>query len=560
MAAMKAPTGIVWLGHVPWDSSYRHVWYEGMIDKNQILTQFMTMNTNNYTYIRQDTNIRVPYNADTLYGINYCMYKNGDMWFCAFVNTITFLNNETSTLHLQEDIWHTWGEYAVFHPCLVDREHVSEDGLGQWRAPEPQMSLEESILSEQRFTELSFDTVVVGTNAIPHLKVNATGTIFTAHSETDFDGNEAVSGSFYNHIYSGLRYYAFTGSDRTALSNFLNNLNKAGAAESVACMFMVPSSLITIGTDHVVTDYGSTFPDRSYLAYRVSALGYTPRNKKCLTYPYCYFAVTDFNGGIMELKYEDCDTWGEVNLQFEQGLDATAALICTTKNYQGVPLDYHHSMVLAQNPQCAWVYEAFYNWMAQNSSTQQMKLNMNMVDIAIGLGLAGVGAFLVSTGAGAPAGGALGSFGLSAAEAAGFSALLGGLGKGAAGIRAESERKAQIESQKKVPNHISGQSSSNTLQGLDRNMGGYMRMGLNRKSAERLDAFFDVFGYAVDTVKVPNLTGRRAWNYVKTVGANLGGNIPADRLTAMNQRLDEGMTFWHNHDVGNYSLDNTLGE
>lgn len=560
MAAMKAPQGTVWLGTVPWDSSYRHVWYEGMMDKSAIIRTFMTKQTDNYSYNRQDTNIRVPYNADDIYGVNYCMYRNGEMWFCAFVNTITYTNNETSTLNLQEDIWHTWGDRLTFHPCLVEREHVSHDGLGEWRAPEPQIALEESILSEQRFVDLSFDTVVVGTNAIPHLKSGVSGSIFTAHAESEIDGSDAVSGGFYNHIYSGLKYYAFGGNDRTALSNFLNNLNMAGAAESVACMFMVPSALIAISAEHEIVTYGSTYPDRSYQAYEVSATGYAPRNKKCLTYPYCYFVVTDFNGGVMELKYEDCDTWGEVNLRFEQGLDATAALICTTRNYQGVQVDYHHSLVLSQNPQCAWVYEAFQNWMAQNSSVQQVKQNMNLIEIGVGLGMTAVGAALVASGVGVPAGGAMGAFGLSTVEAAGIGMAASGVGKGMSAVQQEVGRTAEIAAQKKVPNHISGQSSSNSLQGLDRNMGGYMRMGLNRKSAERLDAFFDVFGYQVDTVKAPNLIGRRSWNYVKTVGANMSGDVPADRLGAMNSRLDEGMTFWHNADVGNYSLDNALGE
>ncbi len=555
---MISPQGTVWLGHVPWDGSYKHVYYEGMRNKAGMVGEFMSLQTNNYTYIREDTNIRVPYNADTLYGINYCMYQNDGIWFCAFVNTITFINNNTSLLHLQEDVWHTWGGGLTLKACMVAREHVSSDSLGQWRAPEPAMNLEDCILSEQRFLDLTFDTVVIGTNAIPHLKSGVSGTIFTSHSEADFDGNDAVSGGFYHKIYSGLKYYAFRRSEGTELTNFLNNLNKAGAAESVACMFLVPSSLITIGTNHEVSSYGTTYPDDSYAAYQVSALGYTPRNKKCLTYPYCYFAITDYNGGVMELKYEDCDTWGDINIRFEQGLDATATLMATALNYQGQSVDYHHSIVLAQNPQCSWVYSAYQNWLAQNASVQQVKQNLNFLDAAVGFGMLTVGALLFGTGMGAPAGGALSALGLTTVEAAGVGIAASGIGKGVGAITSEMGRQAEIEAQSKVPNHISGQSSSNSLQGLDRNMGGYMRIGLQRQSAERLDAFFDVFGYQVDMVKVPNLTGRPSWNYVKTVGANMTGTIPADRLSTMNRCLNDGITFWHTTDVGNYGLSNTL--
>ena len=83
-------------------------------------------------------------------------------------------------------------------------------------------------------------------------------------------------------------------------------------------------------------------------------------------------------------------------------------------------------------------------------------------------------------------------------------------------------------------------------------------MVLEYHSAKRLDMFFDVFGYQIDEVKVPNLTGRPSWNYVKTVGANMTGTIPADRLRTINQSLDSGITFWHTTDVGNYALNNQL--
>jgi hypothetical protein len=65
-----------------------------------------------------------------------------------------------------------------------------------------------------------------------------------------------------------------------------------------------------------------------------------------------------------------------------------------------------------------------------------------------------------------------------------------------------------------------------------------------------------VLGYEVDRVKVPNLTGRPNWNYVRTEGAACTGTIPADRLAVMDATLDRGMTFWHTSDVGNYALPN----
>ena len=227
-------------------------------------------------------------------------------------------------------------------------------------------------------------------------------------------------------------------------------------------------------------------------------------------------------------------------------------------NYQGIAINYDKAIVLSQNPQCAWVFEAYQNWAAQNASLNQAKRDMNFLDIAIGGGMLLVGAALLASGVGAPAGGALGAAGLTTVEAAGAGVAMAGIGKGVSGAQSEYVRNQEIEAQKKIPNHISGQSSSNSMQGIDRNMGGYMRIGLQRQSAERLDQFFDVFGYQIDQLMTPILSGRKAWNYVKTVGANMGGNIPSDRLGFLNRSLDGGVTFWHTTDVGNYGLDNTL--
>ena len=551
---MHSPQGTVWLGNVPWNDSYKHVWYEGFMNKGLILSTFMYMQTNNYTYIRQDTDIRVPYNADDLYGINYCMYQNNGMWFCAFVNTITYVANNTALLHLEEDIWHTWGGNATIKGCFVEREHASGDGLGQHRAAEPAMTLESVVVDEQDFNLFSPDTVIVGTNAIPHLKSGVSGNIFGSHTEDDFDGSDAVAGGFYGYLYSGAKYYAFDSSQGANLMNFLANLNKCGAAESICCMFMVPSVTIT-RSGFEVTGIGTSHRDGSITAPQTLGGGYAPRNKKCLTYPYAYVTISDYNGGEMDLKYEDCNTWGAVDYRINQALDSAAASIFTARNHMGQSLDMSHMMPLAQNPQCSWVYEAYQNWAAQNANVLTVKHTHNTFGVLAGILMTGVGAALIGSGWGAPIGGPLGTAGVTTLSAG---LMATGFGTAMSAGWNEASNLAEIEAQKKVPNHTVGSCSANTLVGIGRGEGGYRCMALEMHSAQRLDMFFDVFGYQTDLHKVPNLTGRPSWNYVKTLGANIQGSIPADRLRVMCDRMDRGMTFWHSSDVGNYALGNTL--
>lgn len=526
-----------------------------MEDKSNILSAYMTLQTSNYTYIREDTNIRVPYNADNIYGVNYCMYQNDGMWFCAFVNTITYVNNGTSMLHLEEDVWHTWGGSIDWKTCFIAREHVSQDNLGQWRAPEPAMELESVVIEEDNFNNLFFDTIIVGTNAVPHLK-DGSNTYFSTHTEDDFDGSDAVSGGSYGTIYSGTKYYGFGSGSYGALSNFLNNLNMCGAADSVACMFMMPGQCVTISGYEVT----GTAPVEAITLSgpQTTGGGYAPRNKKCLTYPYAYMTVTDNNGGELDFKYEDCDTWGTLDIDFLDPVDPCGSLFMRPRGYQGNGIDYARVMPLGNHPQCSWVHSAFQNWAAQNAQTIQTKHVLNVGNAIIGgLMLAG-GAALFATGAGAPAGGVLGALGLSSMEAAGVGLALGGIGKGASSLANYSEMQAQIDAERKKPNQTIGAASSNGLQGIAMNSGGYRFIGLQLASARRLDWFFDTYGYQIDQLKLPNLTSRPSWNYIKTVGACMGGNIPADRLATINKCLDAGVTFWHNVRVGDYGLDNRL--
>lgn len=67
-----------------------------------------------------------------------------------------------------------------------------------------------------------------------------------------------------------------------------------------------------------------------------------------------------------------------------------------------------------------------------------------------------------------------------------------------------------------------------------------------------------MYGYQVDSVKVPNRTGRRNWNYVKMQNSCHRGTVPASDMDKINSIYNAGITFWHTSDVGNYSLDNSI--
>lgn len=106
---------------------------------------------------------------------------------------------------------------------------------------------------------------------------------------------------------------------------------------------------------------------------------------------------------------------------------------------------------------------------------------------------------------------------------------------------------AQIERQKMLPDVVNMGSSNATLLGynlVDDNI--FTRYTIKAQFAEKIDKYFDMYGYLTNTLKLPNLNNRPNWNYIKTIGANILGNLPQLDLAEIKQMFDNGVTLWHN--------------
>jgi hypothetical protein len=81
-----------------------------------------------------------------------------------------------------------------------------------------------------------------------------------------------------------------------------------------------------------------------------------------------------------------------------------------------------------------------------------------------------------------------------------------------------------------------------------------------------IDNYFQCYGYRISLVQDPNITCRRDWNYIKTVGCTLQTSINLEELSlpagidrAICGVFDKGVTFWHNPaNIHNYGLPNPI--
>ena len=76
-----SPSGKIKIGRVPFDNSYAHTMTFGNAEAqtdyfSSVCNQ--SLDRASYTYVRLNNSIRVPFNAESLYTYNYCMYQNSN--------------------------------------------------------------------------------------------------------------------------------------------------------------------------------------------------------------------------------------------------------------------------------------------------------------------------------------------------------------------------------------------------------------------------------------------------------------------------------------------------
>ena len=209
-------------------------------------------------------------------------------------------------------------------------------------------------------------------------------------------------------------------------------------------------------------------------------------------------------------------------------------------NYEGQNLNYQYLQTLKGWPSLPWSSNYFQNWLAQNSNSIATNIVTSVISMGAGIALTGAGALA------APASG-----GLSGAL------LYGGATTGLNSALNLANTVAKIQDTSIIPDKMNGTQSGASPLVLDNKVGVYTYCRtIKPEYMAMIDNYFDRVGYKVNRLKIPNITGRQSWNYVKTVGAEIVGKCPTTALNTIKRSMDNGITFWHTNDVGNYSLSN----
>ena len=205
------------------------------------------------------------------------------------------------------------------------------------------------------------------------------------------------------------------------------------------------------------------------------------------------------------------------------------------------------ALPLGKYPTCSWSSDAFTNWLTQNSVnilTQIANIPIQNVMGTLNNGISTAGQAMSGNAMGAIANGVTGTLNNSINTANQVAGLIG-----------------QFYQASLLPNISGGNCVGDVMWSADKNGFMYREMRVKTEYLQIIDDYFTRFGYKINRLKVPNITGRTYWNYVEIApNEEIGeGDVPANYMEIINNACQKGVTIWHNHaNIGNYNLNNTI--
>lgn len=476
----------------------------------------------NFSYQRKDSTIRYPAHIDSIRHFNYCMYRNdnySNKWFYAFIEKMEYLNDTTTLITIKTDVYQTWQFDLTFKRSFVVREHTNDDTVGANTVPE---SLEtgEYICNATTMWEYAHREYMIC------MQVSDVPQAFNIGS---------ITSKYYNRIINGcwVLGFSYNSAGVTSMNKVLKWYDSNQKGDAIVALYLVPKGVIgwndqnfPLSSTSQTTVYvpydssWSTIMGYQDFGYSGTLDSYTPRNNKLLTYPYNYFSISNCNGDVYTYRYEDFN--GTPRFECDGCLGQNGPVRAFPTNSKKMSMNpvsgWDYGITAGKYPILSWISDYYLNWQAQNSKYIEKQTEINRVSMASNIAQSLINFDL---------GGAIGSGTNFASQMLAFD--------------------HQREVAQMTPDQAKGNVNNGDLNfsfGADRFV--FRQMCVRAEYARIIDDYFTAVGYQTNRVKVPNITGRRNWNYVQTQGCNIIANIPQEDLEEIKSLFDTGITIWHN--------------
>lgn len=524
------PQGDIYLCKTPLENDYKNqLTFSNATAQLSYFNSKIFKTLDNYTYIKHDNIIKVGLNIDEIIGCNYLFYRNqgfSNKYYFCYITNMEYVNENVTSISFETDCWQTYQFNLTYNPCFVEREHVNNDTVGLHTIPE---NLETGdYIIDQKIIKDGFGSsnicFILATTMYPY--------ITQRDGKWYLDGGYATPCNVYNSNVSGVEYWWYTNTANgiERLQHTIQAYNNSGQGEGIYMIFTCPDACFEKVLEVQDQGYwgyvkqkqgayhkqwlasGQTY---SAISKPTTLNGYTPHNKKLLTYPYCYLLMHNGNGGSAVYQYELFK--GNANycdFQIETAICPGASILLRPYKYKETDAVNSYNQMdalpLGKFPMCSWNSDAYINWLTQNSAN----VKFGMISNAVSVG--GSIAMQNPIGAVSNAVGMIGSI-----------------------MELKNKRDTA------TPQANGNLNSGDVTYALEETTFTAYKMSIKSEFAQILDKYFDMFGYKVNSVKVPNITGRTYWNFVKTVECNFEGDIPQQHLQIIKQAFNNGITLWH---------------
>lgn len=477
----------------------------------------------NYTYIKKDNVVQVGKNIDEIIDCNYLFYKNTgftNKWYFCFIKNMEYVNENCTRITFETDCYQTWLFQIEYKQSFVEREHVNDDTIGLHTVPE---NLETGDYISCKLQPTFY--------SIPE-------TCFVVATTEQITSNYSTLNQL---LPIGLYYYGLT--TLQGIKDLIKLLDEDGKGDTVNSVFVTLKDFFySWGT---MTDVDGQISSAIRFDYsnevevtKVNYLGndYVPKNNKLLTFPFSFLQVSNHSGQIINYNWEnfnliDIASDGKIKFTIKGTITPGGSMKAFPINYNNMLNNYDDNIVIGKLPIGAFNNDVYTNWLTQNGVNIGLNVLSSGLQVASGIGM-------MATGAGA----------------------LAGAGNIASGALSIANTLGSVYQHSLIPDSVSGNVNCgdvNFTLGLT-NLE-FKRMSIKNEYAKIIDDYFSMFGYKVNTVKVPNITGRTNWNYVKTIDCNFDGDIPQADLNIIRTMFNNGVTLWHNpNSMYNYSNSNNI--
>lgn len=589
-------TNIRLLSNVPFSNDYKNTrWFDTKASQESYFTSkpvVHTMSQANFQRIDGYHYVAVNENIDDLWGTNYLMFQNAqynNKWFYGFVTKLEYVQKNTTKVHFQIDVFQTWKFDMNFKPSFVVREHCK-----LWNADGSPVI---NTIDEGLNYGVEYDTVYA-----KHFELNEgyRWLVMVTKTPVHTEGEKGIDPSYIG-VPQPLSYYAVPFKDNktptillgandyavTQPTRILKELyTNEKATNNIVSLFVsehiglsVDVRLSSGGSPDVMTINHSNatvssvvIQDSSIYMLHIKGLenfnakvtsisedkyaSYTkPKESKLLMYPYTVLVLDDFRGSRMEYKNEYIEEKG-IKITTKGSLGVTNKVSYGIDKYstRGTSTVYQktnneHALFNTSSNDIPIINDMLTAFLQGNKNSienQKSSILFNGSMNAVSNGLSMLGSLPKNPVAPVDP----------LALAQGVVNMTQGVGNTVLELQGIEAKQQDIGN---MPPQIA-KMGSNTSYDYGNGYSGIwvIKKQIKPEYQEILGNFFNMFGYKVNRVKTPNFHTRKYWNYVETKNCNITGNFNNNDLQELKAVFDNGITFWHTDDIGNYSLENEV--